>query len=98
MEMFKRDLCKTSNFVEIAEGEKLTRRNITKYFEDLILSLTMSSAKRPSFAEVSKWFFLLNNGERFHMFKKWVAGRHEIPEKSTNEFGIDLKNGYSPAK
>jgi len=23
------DLCKTSNFVEIAEGENLTRRNIT---------------------------------------------------------------------
>jgi len=24
-----RDLCKTSNFVEIEEGENLTRRNIT---------------------------------------------------------------------
>jgi len=46
------DLCKTSNFVEIAEGEKLTRRNITKYFEGLILRLTMSSAKGRSFAEV----------------------------------------------
>jgi len=38
------DLCKTSNFVEIAEGEKLTRRNITKYFEDLVLSLTYAAA------------------------------------------------------
>jgi len=37
------DLCKTSNFVEIAEGEKLTRRNITKYFKDLILNLTYAA-------------------------------------------------------
>ncbi|MBW1709259.1 MAG: hypothetical protein JRF41_05440 [Deltaproteobacteria bacterium] len=50
-ENITRDLCKTSNFVEIAEGEKLTRRNITKYFEDLTLSLTYAaaaSAKRRS--------------------------------------------------
>jgi len=37
-------LCKTSNFVEIAEGENLTRSNITKYFEDLNLSLTYAVA------------------------------------------------------
>jgi len=46
-----RGLCKTSIFVEITEGEKLTRRNIIKYFEDLILSLTYAaaaSAKRGS--------------------------------------------------
>ncbi|MBW1709161.1 MAG: FAD-dependent oxidoreductase [Deltaproteobacteria bacterium] len=40
----KKWVCKTSNFVEIAKGEKLTRRNITKYFEDLILSLTYAAA------------------------------------------------------
>jgi len=39
-----RDLCKTSNFVEIAEGENLTRTNIAKYFEDLNLSLTYAAA------------------------------------------------------
>jgi len=49
--MINGDLRKTSNFVEIAEGEKLSRRNIAKYFEDLILSLTYAaaaSAKRRS--------------------------------------------------
>jgi len=51
LEIMTGDLCKTSSFVEIAEGEKLTRRNITKYFEDLILSLTYAataSVKRRS--------------------------------------------------
>jgi len=40
----KRDLCKTSNFVEIAEGENFNPQEYYQYFEDLILRLTYAAA------------------------------------------------------
>ncbi|MBW2141533.1 MAG: hypothetical protein JRG97_10750 [Deltaproteobacteria bacterium] len=50
-----RDLCKISNFVEIAEGEKLTHRNIAKYFEDLIFRTTYAAGSVSEAALICRW-------------------------------------------